>query len=182
MEAHTDLRRVWQGRRARLPGVNVVDWIRVVLVLHVLGAIAGLGTNLTFGIIMALGERSGGQDRVFAIRTIQTLDRRLANPAYMAQLATGVVLVWLLKIDLFGTSWLLLGIALYVAVAVLGITVYAPVLRRQADLAEGLAADGGGAVSEEYREVARRSALLGLVATAMVVAIVVLMVAKPQLW
>jgi uncharacterized membrane protein len=157
------------------------DWIRIVLVLHVLGAIAGLGTNLTFGLIMALGERTGGQARVFAIGTIQALDRRLANPAYMAQLVTGLMLVWLLKIDLFATSWLVLGIALYAAVAVLGITVYAPVLRRQAALAEGMV-EGGGAVTEEYREVARRSATLGVVATVMVIGIVVLMVIKPQLW
>ena len=149
--------------------------------LHVLGAIAGLGTNLTFGLIMALGERAGGQARVFAIRTIQALDRRLANPAYMAQLVTGLALVWLLKIDLFGTSWLLVGLALYVAVAVLGITLFAPVLRRQAALAEAFAG-GDGDVTREYRDVARRSATLGVVATVMVVAIVVLMVAKPQLW
>jgi uncharacterized membrane protein len=160
--------------------VNRGDWIRIVLVLHVLGAIAGLGTNLTFGAIMAIGERTGGHARVFAIRTIQTLDRRLANPAYMAQLVTGLVLVWLLKIDLFETSWLLLGLGLYVAVAVLGVTVYGPVLRRQAALAEGFAADGGP-VSTEYREVAHRSAMLGVLATVTVVVIVVLMVTKPQL-
>ena len=131
---------------------------------------------------MAIGERTGGQGRVFAIRTIQKLDRRLANPAYMAQLATGLVLVWLLKLDLFGTSWLLLGIGLYVAVAVLGITVYAPVLRTQAELAGQLAADGEGAVTAEYREVAHRSTVLGVLATVMVVVIVVLMVSKPHLW
>ena len=163
--------------------MNRVDWIRIVLVLHVLGAIAGLGTNLTFGLIMAIGERTGGQARVFAIRTIQTLDRRLANPAYMAQLATGLVLVWLLKLDLFGTSWLLLGIALYAAVAVLGITVYGPVLRKQAALAEHLATDDGvGAVTSEYREIAHRSKMLGVLATVTVVVIVALMVTQPQLW
>lgn len=152
------------------------------LVLHVLGAIAGLGTNLTFGLIMAFGERTGGHARVFAIRTIQTLDRRLANPAYVAQLATGLVLVWLSKIDLFGTSWLLLGIGLYAAVAVLGVTVYGPVLRKQTALAEQLAADGEEGTAADYREVARRSTMLGVLATIMVVAIVALMVAKPQLW
>jgi uncharacterized membrane protein len=156
------------------------DWIRIVLVLHVLGAIAGLGTNLTFGLIMAIGE-TGGQGRVFAIRTIQTLDRRLANPAYMAQLVTGLVLVWLLKIDLFGTSWLLLGIAFYVAVAVLGVTVYGPVMRKQAAMAEELAVDGSAA-TEEYREVAHRSTMLGVLATVTVVVIVALMVTQPQLW
>ena len=115
------------------------DWIHIVLVLHVMGAIVGLGTNLTYGLITSVGDRAGGERRVFALGLIQLLDKRLANPAYMAQLVTGLILVWLLKLNLFATSWLLLGLLLYIAVAVLGITVYAPVLRRQVSLAERLA-------------------------------------------
>ncbi|MGH2596867.1 MAG: DUF2269 family protein [Actinomycetota bacterium] len=157
------------------------DWIRLVLVLHVLGAIAGLGTNLTYGLIMTIGDRAGGTQRVFSIQMIQKLDRRLANPAYMAQLATGLLLVWLLKLDLFGTSWLLLGIALYVIVAVLGISVFAPISRRRGALAERLAA-GDETVAEEYGAVARRANRLGVFVTAIVVVIVALMVAQPQLW
>ena len=159
------------------------DWIRIVLVLHVIGAIMGLGTNLTYGLITSVGERAGGERRVFALGLIRTLDRRLANPAYMAQLATGLLLVWLLKMDLFGTSWLLLGLVLYIAVAVLGITVYAPVLRRQSALAEELASgDGNEAAAPEYGAVARRSRQLGILATVLVLVIVTLMVTKPALW
>jgi uncharacterized membrane protein len=159
------------------------DWIRIVLVLHVIGAIMGLGTNLTYGLITSVGERAGGERRVFALGLIQTLDRRLANPAYMAQLVTGLLLVWLLKLNLFATSWLLLGLVLYITVAVLGITVYAPVLRRQAALAEELASEGvDGAAATEYGAVARRSRQLGILATALVVVIVTLMVTKPALW
>ena len=159
------------------------DWIRIALVLHVIGAIMGLGTNLTYGLITSVGERAGGERRVFALRLIQTLDRRLANPAYMAQLVTGLLLVWLLKLNLFATSWLLLGLVLYITVAVLGITVYAPVLRRQTALAGELASESDeGAVSAEYGAVARRSRQLGIVATALVVVIVTLMVTKPALW
>jgi uncharacterized membrane protein len=83
-----------------------------------------------------------------------------------------------------GTSWLLLGIGLYMAVAVLGLTVYGPVLRKQAALAEQLATEDGGAdaVTSEYRQIAHRSTMLGVLATIMVVVIVVLMVTQPQLW
>ena len=151
------------------------------LVLHVLGAILGLGTNLTYGVIAALGERAGGPSRVFALRTIQALDRRLANPAYMAQLVTGLILVWLLKIDLFATSWLVTALGLYVLVAVLGITVYGPVVRRQVALAEQVAA-GEDEAAVDYAAVARRSTTLGITVTLMVIVIVVLMVVQPTLW
>jgi uncharacterized membrane protein len=101
----------------------------------------------------------------------------------MAQLVTGLLLVWLLKMNLFATSWLLLGLVLYVAVAVLGITVYAPVLRRQSALAEELASgDEDETAVAEYGAVARRSRQLGILATALVLVIVALMVTKPALW
>jgi uncharacterized membrane protein len=161
------------------------DWVEIVLVLHVLGAILGLGTNLTYGLIAAVGERAGGAARTYGLRMIQQLDRRLANPAYIAQLVTGLILVWLLELDLLDASWLLAALALYLGVAIVGITVYAPVLRRQVELAERLEAGVGGgdpAIASEYAAVARRSNVLGIAVTLVVVLIVVLMVVKPSLW
>ena len=75
------------------------------------------------------------------------------------------------------TSWLLLSLILYVAVALIGALVYAPVLNRQI-----VAAEQHGAGSPEYDEVARRSNQLGVVVTLLVVGIVYLMVVKPALW
>jgi uncharacterized membrane protein len=160
------------------------DWIRILLVLHVLGAILGLGTNLTYGLIAAVGERAGGASRTFSLRLIQQLDRRLANPAYVAQLVTGLLLVWLLELNLLETSWLVLGLVLYLAVAVTGAMVYGPTLRRQVALAEQLEAAGAvdPGLTTEYAVVARRSTALGVAVTLVVVLIVVLMVAKPMLW
>ena len=130
---------------------------------------------------MAIGDRASGEQRVFAIRTIQRLDRRMANPAYLAQLVTGLLLVWLLELDLLGTSWLLLGLLLYVIVAVLGISVYAPLFRERLALAEQLAG-GDDEVTASYADVARRADRLGVLVTALVVVIVALMVVKPTLW
>ena len=126
------------------------DWIHIALVLHVMGAIVGLGTNLTYGLITSVGDRAGGERRVFALGLVQVLDKRLANPAYMAQLVTGLILVWLLRLNLFATSWLLLGLLLYIAVAVLGITVYAPVLRRQVCWPSGWSSMGATRTSRPW--------------------------------
>jgi uncharacterized membrane protein len=160
------------------------DWVKVVLVLHVLGAILGLGTNLTYGLIAAVGERAGGASRTFSLRLIQQLDLRLANPAYLAQLVTGLLLVWLLELNLLETSWLVAALVLYVGVAITGATVYGPALRRQIDLAERLETAGVGdpALAAAYAAASRRSTVLGIAVTLVVVLIVVLMVAKPALW
>jgi hypothetical protein len=64
--------------------------------------------------------------------------------------------------------------------------VYGPALRRQVELAERLesagAGDGDPGVAAGYAAVARRSTVLGVAVTLVVVLIVVLMVAKPALW
>lgn len=156
-------------------------WIRIVLVLHVLGAIAGLGVNLTYLPLMAFGERAGAKQRAFVFHAIRRLDRRLATPAYGTQLVTGLLLVWLLRIDLFATSWLEAGIGLYIFTLVFAIVVYAPAFRRQLALADMLA-DGDGVATPDYRAAAARSTRMGVVTIAVVVGIVVLMVSKPHLW
>src|ERR687887_241556 len=79
-------------------------WIRIFLVLHVLGAITGLGTNLTYGPILAIGNKAGAAQRAFALKAVSWVDRHMANPAYGAQLVTGLTLVVLLKLDLLGAG------------------------------------------------------------------------------
>jgi uncharacterized membrane protein len=73
------------------------------------------------------------------------------------------------------TPWILVAIVLYVLVALIGITLYAPAVRRQRAAA---LADPDSAA---YRAAARRSSVLGLVAVAIVFVIVGLMVFKPPL-
>jgi uncharacterized membrane protein len=71
------------------------------------------------------------------------------------------------------TPWIVGAIVLYVLVALIGITLYAPAVRRQR--ASALA----DPTSDDYRRAARRSNVLGLTAVAIVTAIVTLMVIKP---
>jgi hypothetical protein len=156
-------------------------WIRIVLVLHVLGAITALGVNLTYLPLMALGERAGANQRAFILRAIERIDGRLSTPAYAAQLVTGLLLVWLLRIDVFATSWLEAGIALYLFVLVFAIVVYTPAFRRQLALAESML-DGNGLATPDYQAASARSTRLGVAIVVIVVAIVALMVSKPELW
>lgn len=139
--------------------------------LHVLPVIVAVGANLTY----AFWLRAAGQDRdrlVFAITTIRRIDRLVANPAYIVILVTGVAMV-LSGAYSFETGWIALSIVLYVSVAILGIAAFAPAMRRQLAEAER------DPTSPAYAAAARRSAMLGLLATGIAVAIVFLMVTKP---
>lgn len=139
--------------------------------VHVLAAITAVGANLTY----AFWLRRAGRDRdrlVWTLETIHRLDTRIVNPAYGVLLVTGVLMV-AGGLYSFQTGWLATAIVLYVATALIGIAVYAPVIRRQA------AEAARDPASAAYAAIERRSNLLGAVTLVLVLAIVFLMVAKP---
>lgn len=145
---------------------------QVFKLIHILAVIVALGANLTYAFWLA----RAGRDRerlVFVIESIGRLDRRVANPAYILAFLAGLAIVATGPYPL-SSRWIIAAIVLYVLVAVLGITLYAPAVHRQLALARS---DPTGA---EYGAAARRSQLLGLLVTAIVLVIVVLMVLKPS--
>lgn len=145
--------------------------VTLLKVVHVLAAIVAVGANVTYGFWLA----RAGRDRerlVFAIDTIRRLDRTIANPAYGILLLTGVGMV-LTGQYRFEQGWIAASLALYVLAVVIGVALFGPAVRRQLAEAERDPA------SPDYAAAARRSNGLGLLTTAIVVAIVVLMVAKP---
>jgi uncharacterized membrane protein len=148
--------------------------MQVVLLLkliHVLAVIVAVGANVTYAFWIA----AAGRDRarlLFAIHGIRRLDRTLALPAYVVVLGTGIAMV-LVGVYTFEMGWIALSLVLYVLVAILGITMFAPAIRRQ--LAEAEA----DPTSPAYEAAARRSAALGYATVAIVAVIVGLMVMKP---
>jgi uncharacterized membrane protein len=147
---------------------------QILKLVHILAVVTALGANLTYAFWLARAGRDSSQ-LVFVIESIRSLDRRVANPAYIVAAIAGVGIVLLGPYE-FTTPWIASAIALYVLVAVLGITVYAPAIRIQLDLARR------APETAAYGSAARRSQVLGIVVTAMVLVIVVLMVLKPSLW
>ncbi len=145
------------------------------LFLHVLSAIAAVGTNLTYRLLLAQ-SRQHPDKLVYTLNTVRVLDQRLANPAYSLLLVTGLVMALTIPVPLT-TPWLLSAIILYVSIAVLGIAVVAPVFRRQIRLAES-----EGVTGLDYQATARASDFIGITVTALAVLIVFLMVTKPALW
>jgi uncharacterized membrane protein len=140
-------------------------------VIHVLAAIVAVGGNVTY----AFWLRRAGHDRerlLWTIEGVRRFDRAIANPTYVVLLISGVLMVlnggWR-----FEQLWIGLSLGLYVFVALLGIFIYAPVVRRQ--LAEADRDPG----SVAYATAERRSTFLGVVTTSIVFVIVILMVTKP---
>jgi uncharacterized membrane protein len=143
--------------------------------IHVLLAITAVGANITYGVWMSRAARDP-RYLPFTLSGLKALDDRIANPAYLLLLLTGLGMVHLGPYA-WSTPWLLTSLVLYAVVAVLALLGFTPTLRRQIE-----ALEARGPESLEYRALASRAQLVGVVLAALVIVIVFLMVAKPALW
>jgi uncharacterized membrane protein len=139
---------------------------------HVLLAVVAVGFNASYGIWLARAAKEP-EHAAHVLRGIRILDDRFANPAYALLLLLGLAMVWESGIP-FSTFWIAASLVLYVVLVVVAVVGYSPVLRQQIALAEG-----GRADSDEYRQVARRGASIGVILSVIVVIIIFFMVTKP---
>jgi uncharacterized membrane protein len=141
--------------------------------IHIASAITAVGANITYGVWNVRAARDPAHTG-FALKGIQFLDNRIANPAYGVLFLTGLVMVFMQwKIT---DLWVIIAIVLFIAIAVLGFGVFTPLLRNQIRLA-----DAGDTSSPEFERLANRSRTLGPILGLIVVVILVMMVFKPSL-
>jgi uncharacterized membrane protein len=139
--------------------------------LHILSVAIGIGTNATYGFLLARGARDDAY--LFALRTVAFLDAKVANTAYGLAFVTGAVLVRVGGMP-WRTTWIATSITLFALTTVVGFGAYTPVLKAQAQALEEHGPD-----DPRYRRLEGRSRVLGLGLAAIVLAIVGLMVFKP---
>ena len=153
----------------------MVDAFPTILLLrfvHITVASVAVGATLAFRFWLRLARREP-EHLAFVIRGIRWIDRWVAEPAYFLAFATGVAMV-LWGVSSFSAGWLLTALVIYAAIAVLGITVFGPVVRKQL-----AALERGGVTDAEFLRRERQSAWLGAVTIAGLLAILALMVLRP---
>ncbi len=148
---------------------QIIKWI------HILSAITALGANITYEVWISRATKKP-EVLPFTLRTVKLIDDWLANPAYVLLLITGFLMVWITKFPLT-TPWLLTSLVLYALLALMGLLIYTPTLKRQIELAQEV-----GPSSPVYLQIARRATIVGAALAVFAVAIVFLMVVKPPLW
>lgn len=144
----------------------------IIKFLHVMFAIIAVGANATYGVWIARAARDP-QHLPFAMRTIQFIDDRIANPVYGLLFISGIINVFVAGYPLT-TFWIAAAIVLYVIVVILGFGVIKPNFIAQLRILEA-----EGASSAAFRAAAARGRRFGLLVTVIVIAIVFLMVVKP---
>ena len=141
------------------------------LILHVLSAMIAVGTNVSYLIWMRRAVLVP-ESREFTLTTVRILETRLAIPAYVIALATGVGLIFARSYPI-NTPWIELSILLWVAIMALG-GFHARVIKRQLAIAD--------TDSDAYESGHAKGRVLMVLMALCAVGTLYLMVAKPDLW
>jgi uncharacterized membrane protein len=156
-------------------------WRTFFLIGHILAAIVAFGPAFSFALIATQGQKEP-QHAAFAAELIHTLSARVVIPVALVVGVFGIGLIFTAHVDLWGSEWLLIALALYIAAIAFSIFVQLP---RGGRLAEMLSAmppgppPPGTPPPAEIVAQAKQLQFGGIYLTLSVVAIVVLMVWKP---
>ena len=146
----------------------------VIKFIHIFAAIIAVGFNASYGIWLARAGRES-QHELHVLRGIKILDDRWANPAYGVLLVTGIINVFVGDWS-FTTFWIGTSLILFIGIALIGLFLYSPTLRRQIEVIQS-----EGSQSAAYQALSNRGRTLGIIMAVMVVIIIFLMVTKPTL-
>lgn len=154
------------------------------LFVHVLAAIIAFGPTFAFSIIGAMGGKEP-QHANFATRVSRRIGSILVEPFAVSMLLTGALLIWVGQIPLFerDARWLVVAIVLYAVALLLSFLVSGPAVRRIIALTGGQGGSSttpGGPPPPELLQSIGTVQRTGMVLTLLIIAIVFLMVVKPD--
>jgi hypothetical protein len=145
--------------------------------LHISSAVVGLGATFALSVAFPLALKLDARYMPFIHRMNMEVLRRLASPALLLIIITGVYQG--VDADLMGEAWL--GITFAIAIVLGGLqgAYFIPTDRKLAALAEKELAAGATTLSPEYQKQAQREGTMGAVSGVLIILAVFLMVTKP---
>ena len=153
---------------------------KLLLFLHVLGAILAFGPTFAFSIMGALAAKEP-QHANFSARQSAAVSRGLVYPLAIFQGITGVLLIVSGQLDIMSRVWLQISIVLYLIALTYGLTVQRNALKRLIELTSTPPPPGTppGPPPPELIATARKVRRGGTFMGILIVTIVFLMVVKP---
>ncbi|HVL33949.1 MAG TPA: DUF2269 family protein [Actinomycetota bacterium] len=154
-------------------------WFTVLLVLHVVGAVIGLGPTFAYSVLGPLSAKSGPEGGLALMEGMQKIEDRIVNPILLTmQPLTGVGLIFNrgLNNDFFASDklWLIGGISAYAVATYIALAIANPTQKRMIALAKS-----GDAATPAFGALATKMSKVGPVLAMLGVVVVVLMAWKP---
>jgi uncharacterized membrane protein len=162
---------------ANLTGYNVSLWI------HICAAVVGLGATFAEAILFQVAMRMDPRNMPFVHRAQRAINQRLANPALLVILVTGVIQVLDSDYIDFSDAWISASFVIIIVLGGLLGGYFIPTDKKlEAQAAEEIAAAGPtGEVqfSQGYLEKLKQEGLVGTLSGVLIIVVIFLMVVKP---
>jgi Predicted integral membrane protein (DUF2269) len=157
--------------------LTAVAFFEVVLAIHIMAAVVAFGVTFAYPIIFAVIEKADPRALAAMHRAERAVGQRLITPGLGVVLLAGIYLASKLhEWSAFYVQW---GLGVAIVLGALGGMFFAPTEKRLAELADrDVEAASGGQVtlSAEYQALSRRLALMGALASLLVLVTIYLMV------
>lgn len=156
-----------------------MDWVEILRFVHVLGATVLIGTGAGIAFFMLMAHRSGDPATIAPVAAIVVrADFLFTASAVIIQPVSGLALASAVGWPLT-QGWLLVSMVLYVAIGLCWLPVIFIQIRLR-DMAQA-AQSAGDPLPEAYKRLFRAWAALGVPAFAFILAILWLMLVRPDL-
>lgn len=153
----------------------------LVLAVHLIAVVLAFGPTFAYPFLQARAESAEPRSVPYFVRVINRIDRTFVVPGMVVVLAAGIYLViegpWTFAAPWISAAFLIVGILLLLELLVL-----MPAERKMIELGErdvAAAGDGEVELSQEYQSTSRRFAVVGGIASLLVLVAVFLMATKP---
>ena len=158
-----------------------VDAYNISLFLHISAVVIGFGATYAEAIMFPVAQKVGNQHLPYIHHLGLAINQRLATPAMVVILITGIYQVSDDPGDVIGfdDAWVS---ATFVILIILGGLLggyFVPTDRKLAEMAERDLAGGTGEMSAEYQQRAKQIGMVGALAGVLVLLAIFLMVTKP---
>ncbi len=150
---------------------------KIALLIHIAGAIIGLGPTMAFGVMGALSGKLGGQQALGIVEAMIQVERKLVTPvATVTQPVTGVLMIFLTGRDenFFSHEWLWVSILAFSIILIIAYGIDNPMIARMVT-----AMKEGRTETPEFAVMNKKASRNGAIMGTLFILIIVLMVLKP---
>jgi uncharacterized membrane protein len=144
----------------------------ILIVIHVLSAIVGVGPVFFFNLILKRARNNG--ELIYAHRLVEKMSRN-ANVGFGLLLLTGLSMGWI-NPYYFKMTWYVTSIILFFLSGCYAMFIIEPKLKRLAEIASNANRE---AITDEYRILFKKKAAYDWFGNLLAIAIILLMILKP---
>lgn len=161
-------------------GFSELNAYKILRLAHIVVAVVAFGSTFGIPVLMPLAGRGGVATLRVALHFAEALEQKIVVPGSLLVAATGGGLI---LSDVSGyqedlPAWIIIALGLWVAAAVVAMTVQSPAVRRALEVLES--ADDNGPVPEAIGPIAARLDLVGKILGLSAIASLFLMTWRPS--